>query len=210
MTLRNRVTPLGEIVATPERGLFMGNRGRLHDRDQNIVRPHQVRRWLICVTEFRGRRRALMQPGSYTELFFLDEPTALAAGHRPCAECRHDDYLRFKLLWRECHPADGSGAGADAIDTHLHRARLADRTTKRTYTALPRTLPGGCMVRLDDRPWLVHDGELLGWSPSGYEDRRRMPEEEPVEVLTPRPTVAVLAAGYRPTVGDAAGSPRPR
>src|SRR5262245_37465472 len=99
MPLQNRVTPFGEIVAVPERGTLMGNRGVLHNDAGRIVRSYQVRRWIACRTTFRGRRRQLLQPHSYTELFFLDEATAFAAGHRPCAECRHTDYQRFKTAW---------------------------------------------------------------------------------------------------------------
>ena len=99
MPLQNRVTPFGEIVAVPERGTLMGNRGVLHDDAGRIVRSYQVRRWIACRTAFRGRHRLLMQPHSWTELFFLDEATAFAAGHRPCAECRHADYQRFKEAW---------------------------------------------------------------------------------------------------------------
>src|SRR6478736_8868570 len=111
--LRNRVTPLGELVADPARGLVYGNRGCLHDDRGRIRRRYAGRRWIACRLEFRGRRRAaLMQPGRYTELFFLDEATALAAGHRPCAECRRPDYDRFVARWRRLHPAE---AGADAI-----------------------------------------------------------------------------------------------
>jgi hypothetical protein len=109
--LQNRVTPLGELIATPERGLVFGNRGRLHDEQQRIRRRFSGRRWIACRLEFRGRYHGAMPPGRYTGLFFLDEATALAAGHRPCAECRRDDYLRFVEI---------CGAKADAIDARLH------------------------------------------------------------------------------------------
>src|ERR1700694_3932569 len=115
MPLPNRVTPFGEIVAAPGRGLLTGNRGILHDPDRTIVRDSQVRRWIACRVEFRGRHRDIMTPGSWTELFFLDEATALAAGHRPCAECRHADYRRFQSAWQ---PADATSA--DAMDAILH------------------------------------------------------------------------------------------
>lgn len=193
MPRRNRVTPFGEIVAIPERGTLMGNRGRLHDPDGRIVRPFEVRRWISCRTEFRGRRREVMQPSSYTELFFLDEPTALAAGHRPCAECRNADYRRFRDLWRECGLP---GERADPIDAHLHEERLLDRTTQRMHRARAGSLPDGCMVHFDGRPWLVHEGALLGWSPSGYDTRQPLAARGTVDVLTPRPLVAVLATGY--------------
>ena len=99
MPRRNRVTPLGEIVAVPERGTYFGNRGVLHDEGGRIRRPWQVRRWLICLLEFKGRHRAVMTPNRYTELFFLDEATGLAAGHRPCAECRRARFLAFRDAW---------------------------------------------------------------------------------------------------------------
>jgi hypothetical protein len=119
--LRNRVTPLGELEAVPDRGLLYGNRGNLHAPDGRIVRRYQVRRWIACALEFRGRRRhPLLQPGRFTELFFLDEATAFAAGHRPCAECRNADYQRFVELWLQIHPDQ---KGADAMDVQLHEER---------------------------------------------------------------------------------------
>jgi hypothetical protein len=123
MPLQNRVTPHGEIVAAEGRGLLMGNRGILHDADRRIVRYAQGRRWIACLTSFRGRRRVVMSPGSYTELFFLDEAVALAAGHRPCAECRRDDYERFRAAWRR--GVDGPEPTADVMDHRLHADRLA-------------------------------------------------------------------------------------
>ena len=160
MPLRNRVTPFGDIVALPGRGLLMGNRGVLHDDGGALVRAHQVRRWIACRTAFRGRRRRLLQPRRWTELFFLDEATALAAGHRPCAQCRFADHRRFKELWRTVF---GDGANADAIDRVLHAERL-DRGRKRTTTAPFGTLPGGTFVALGDRAWLVHGDALLAWT----------------------------------------------
>ena len=121
MPLQNRVTPFGAIVAVEERGLLMGNRGILHDDARRIVRPWQVKRWIACRTEFRGRWRPVMQPRTWTELFFLDEATAFAAGHRPCAECRHADYQRFKAAWAVC---SGAAASADQMDAVLHGDRL--------------------------------------------------------------------------------------
>src|SRR5579863_2821842 len=132
MPRQNRVTPLGELIATPERGLVYGNRGCLHDADGRIRRPFQVRRWIACTLEFRGRRRSpLMMPGRYTELFFLDEATALAAGHRPCAECRRADYNRFRDYWAQ---VVGGPTDADSMDLRLHGERL-DGRKKRTYRA---------------------------------------------------------------------------
>ena len=122
MPLQNRVTPFGNLVAAEGRGLLMGNRGRLHDAERRIVRYAQGRRWIACLTSFRGRRRTVMSPGLYTELFFLDEAVALAAGHRPCAECRREDYVRFQAAWARAVSEDTS---ADGMDLRLHADRLA-------------------------------------------------------------------------------------
>jgi hypothetical protein len=190
--LQNRVTPFGELVAVAGRGLLMGNRGVLHDETQRIVRPWQVRRWIACVTEFRGRHRAVMQPRRYTELFFLDEATAFAAGHRPCRECRYADYQRFRSLWETVH---GAPAGADAMDRVLHAERL-DGRRKRTHRARLADLPDGAYVALDGAAWLVWRGDLLAWSDAGYAERRSRPRNAGVDVLTPPSVVAILAAGY--------------
>jgi hypothetical protein len=195
--LQNRVTPFGDIVSADGRGLFMGNRGVLHDDGRRLVRFSQVRRWIICRLEFHGRHRRVMTPGSYTELFFLDEAVALAAGHRPCAECRHDDYVRFRSAWatgrREATPA------ADDMDLALHAERLAAPRTKRTYSEWTRALPDGVYVAVDGAAWLLWKGAAHRWSAAGYVERRRRPRGA-VTVLTPRSTVAAIDAGYRPEV----------
>ena len=159
MPLQNRVTPFGEIVAVPERGTLMGNRGVLHDDAGRIVRSYQVRRWITCRTAFRGRHRQLLQPHTWTELFFLDEATAFAAGHRPCAECRYSDYQHFKAAW-----AVGAGVpnGADEIDMVLHYDRLEGRGApqrKRTYWEQLASLPAGVFIRLDGSAWLLWGGQ---------------------------------------------------
>ncbi|HEY7093044.1 MAG TPA: hypothetical protein VH393_07690 [Ktedonobacterales bacterium] len=198
MPLQNRVTPFGEIVAVPERGTLMGNRGILHDDDGRLVRSWQVRRWIACRTAFRGRHRQLMQPHSWTELFFLDEATAFAAGHRPCAECRYADYQRFKAAW-----AVGIGAanGADAMDAVLHADRLEGRGAhqrKHIYWEQLATLPNGVVIRLDGSAWLLWRERLLEWSAGGYRTQRSLPPASGrVEVLTPRSLVVVLRAGYQ-------------
>jgi hypothetical protein len=201
MPLQNRVTPFGEIVALAGRGLVMGNRGILHDDTRRIVRYSQVRRWLACRTEFRGRHRTIMRPHSYTELFFLDEATAFAAGHRPCAECRHAEYRRFCALWAICH---GEPVSADLIDRQLHRDRLAGGRAKRVYREDLVNLPDGACIAVDDRAWLVWGNTLFAWSALGYTERRERSARREVEVLTPRSTVAVLAAGYRVAIHPSA------
>ncbi len=176
----------------------MGNRGILHNQQREIVRDSQVRRWIACRLEFRGRHRALMQPGHYTELFFLDEAAALAAGHRPCAECRHADYLRFVEHWIW---AMGSATRwtADDIDSQLHGDRRLGPWRKRTYSADLSDLPAGTYVAVDDHAWLVEADALLGWSPDRYVERRVRPGSLAVTVLTPRSLVETLRAGYEPT-----------
>jgi hypothetical protein len=201
MPRQNRVTPFGDIVALPGRGLMMGNRGILHDDDGNIVRSSQVRRWIACLTAFRGRHRTVMQLRSYTELFFLDEATALSAGHRPCAECRHSDYQRFRSLWESSF---GAPATADSMDAELHANRIAGRR-KRTYCDDLANLPDGSFIILEGRPWLVWGSKLFAWSDSGYTDRRPRPSRGEIGVLTPRPTVRILAAGYRTAIHPTAG-----
>ena len=144
MPRRNRVTPFGEIVAVPERGTMMGNRGVLHDAEGRIRRPWQVKRWLICLLEFRGRHRVVMAPGRYTELFFLDEATGLAAGHRPCSECRRGRFLAFRDAW-----AAGNGRAvppemiqAGTIDDRLHAERVGSGSHEADIHGEPRRVAG--------------------------------------------------------------------
>ncbi|HET6866183.1 MAG TPA: hypothetical protein VFH80_09675 [Solirubrobacteraceae bacterium] len=195
MPLRNRVTPLGELVATPERGLVYGNRGCLHDEQGEIRRRYATQRWIACRLSFRGRRRSpLMAPGRFTELFFLDEATALAAGHRPCAECRRSDYTRFCDLWLTLHPGQ---IGADAIDAQLHGERIAAGTRERLLHESPYSkLPDGAFVLEAGRPQLVLARQLLAWSPGGYLDRHRRPSNGRATVITPPSLMAILRSGW--------------
>jgi len=194
---RNRVTPLGELVAHPARGLVYGNRGCLHDAQGRIRRGWAVRRWIACRLEFRGWQRGpLLQPGRFTELFFLDEATALAAGHRPCALCRRADYVRLTELWRELHPGH---VGADAIDLQLHAERIAGGR-RRLHDASLDELPDAAFVLAGGVPRLVLGGELLTWTPAGYTERRPRRSDGRAQVLTPPSLVAVLRAGWEPLV----------
>ena len=208
MPRQNRVAPDGTLIAVPDRGLFWGNRGALHDPAGRLVRYSRGRAWAICVLEFKGRRRQLWAPGRLTELFFLDEATGLAAGHRPCGECRYRDYQAFKRCWAAAFSSGVPGAGE--IDARLHADRLVRHGIRRTYTAPLSGLPDGVVVEVGGAPWLVHDGVLLAWTSGGYRDRVRREDapETPVTVITPRATVAVLAAGYRPVVHPSAGGVR--
>src|SRR5919201_2494942 len=164
--LRNRVTPAGEIISTEARGLLFGNRGVLHDGQGRLVRAWQVRRWIACRLEFKGRRRPLLQPGRFTELFFLDEATALAAGHRPCAECRREDFLRFRQAWSR--GSDPESIRADAIDRSLHEERIPSGGARRLHAARLGDLPVGSMVAEDETAWLVVSGGVVPWSPHRY------------------------------------------
>jgi hypothetical protein len=199
MALQNRVTPLGELVADPARGLVYGNRGCLHDETGRIRRRYNGKRWIACRLEFRGwRRRALLQPGRFTELFFLDEATAFAAGHRPCALCRHEDYVRFGAAWRELHAGD---AGADAIDARLHTERVDPLTrSQRRHGARLDDLPDGAFVLHEDEPWLVLGATLLRWTAAGYAERRPRRARERTVLITPPSLVAVLRAGWQGVV----------
>jgi hypothetical protein len=203
MPRQNRVTPLGDIVATPERGTLMGNRGVLHDADGRIRRPWQLRRWIVCVLSFKGRKRQVMSPGRYTELFFLDEATALAAGHRPCAECRWERYIAFRRAWATHLGLDGSPPTAVEIDDRLHAERVAPDRSQRTYLARLDQLPDGVFVRHSDPvegTYLVWGDRLLAWSVGGYTLRIDRPAGVEVSVLTPASTVRAIRAGYLPEV----------
>src|SRR6478672_4741371 len=167
MPLQNRVTPFSELVAHPARGLLYGNRGCMHDDRGRIRRRYGTRRWIACRLEFRGWERGpKLQRGRFTELFFLDEVTAFAAGHRPCALCRRADYDRFVRLWSERHSGE---AGADAIDLRLHGERVDPASrAHRLHEASYDTLPDGAFVLHEDEPWLVLGGRRLRWTPAGY------------------------------------------
>lgn len=203
--LQNRVTPFGEVVAIPERGSFTGNRGIIHDPATRtlLARRWASKAWIVCVCEFRGVRRDVMARRSWTELFFLDEATALAAGHRPCFYCRRRDAEAFRAAW-----ATGNGVApprAAAIDATLHRERL-DGRAKRLHPLGDgvRGLPDGTLVAAGTAAYLVSGGRQLRWSPAGY---RAEPLPARLDgMLTPPSTVAALAAGYRPRLHASAGS----
>ncbi len=211
MPLQNRVTPWGEIVALPQRGLFMGNRDCLHDGQRHVVKKWARVPWVTCLVEFQGRHRGVMTPGQYTELFFLDEATALAAGHRPCATCRRADYDRFKALWVAANPdlAGTTNGTMEAIDRLLHAERVDAGGCKRTWTARLGELPDGVMVVRDgaDEVLLRHAGGAYPWTPAGYGPRQVLPQDTMVRVLTPRSVAKVLARGYRPVLHPSVDAP---
>lgn len=203
MSHQNRVTPDSQLIATPARGTLMGNRGCLHNAQGEIRRDFVGKRWIACLLEFRGRHRAVMTPGRYTELFFLDEVTALAAGHRPCAECRREAYNAFRRAWVSAGlPSRGSLPSADEMDAHLHRERLDAAGAKAIHPAFLVDLPSGVFVVLDgnDQPLLLYNDLLWPWTPGGYGAPCTPGPDTPVWLLTPPSIGAVLAAGYVPMV----------
>ena len=198
----NRIAPDGTFHAVADRGGMFGNRGQLLDRRGELARPFQVTRWIVCVLDFKGRSRVQWQPGAYTELYFLDEATALAAGHRPCAECRRPAFDAFAAAWQRAFDLERRPR-APEMDAVLHAVRWAGAAPHRTWPADVAELPDGAVVALDDAWWLVDGPRLREWTFGGYRAaRERATVAAPVTVLTPRSTVEVLRAGYRPGVGD--------
>jgi len=221
MPLPNRVDPFGELFASPARGTLFGNRGgRFHRDDQTLgTQRHVTRAWICCRLEFKGRRRDVWGSG-YTELFFLDEVTAFAAGHRPCFECRRHDAQAFADFWARAKKLRARPRAAE-MDAILHAERLSRageshaalniRMTeavsaayikhgraKRRHRMRIDDLPDGAFIALDASAWAVRGGSLLHWTPSGYDTRKRRPKRIMADVLTPPAILAVLAAGYRP------------
>jgi hypothetical protein len=206
MPRQNRVDPFGTLIAVPARGTLTGNRGCLHDANGRVVRRWTTRAWIACRLAFKDRRRAVMTPNRWTELFFLDEATAFSAGHRPCGECRRDDYVRFKTAWVHGNPQFDLTAKTpiEKIDLILQRERVSDppASAKVLFTADIDTLPDGVFVVGPDgeTPWMVWGDHLLRWTPEGYQEAIDRPELSSVNVLTPRSMVAAFDAGYRPEV----------
>lgn len=198
--LQNRVDPLGNVIITKARGAWMGNRGLLHDEHQRVLRPFRLKAWLICLLEFKGRRRPVMAPRQYTELFFLDEATALSAGHRPCAECRRQDFERFKSFWIGGNPEYQftQKTSIREIDDVLHGERIDRSGTKVTHEAPLRDLPDGVIIIYNGKPHLIARGLLFPWTPFGYGTGMALPEAKTVPVLTPVSTVNAIRAGYAP------------
>jgi hypothetical protein len=198
--LQNRVDPEGNIIITPARGAWMGNRGQLHDHYQHLQRNFKLKAWLICLLQFKGRKRPVMAPNRYTELFFLDEATAFAAGHRPCFECRREAYNHFKSCWLAGNPAyrfDDS-TSIRSIDDILHSQRIDNAEKKITYQEHIKNLPDGTFIRLLGKPHLIANNLLHQWSPSGYGEAIALPKTGKVTVLTPKSSVNAFRAGYQP------------
>jgi hypothetical protein len=202
MTYRNRVTPMGEIVPIPLRCAWTGNRGNLHE-GTDIVRSHASDLWITCALEFRGWHSELWRPRRFTWLFFLDEAVALAAGHRPCAECRRADYNSYRDAWADA--LGGPPPSARDMNRTLHGERIERGTHRRRLHAMSwADLPDGTFVRVDEVPAVVVGADVVTWTETGYGGRRTRPRTGTAEVITPPSSVAVLRAGYPVQLDDAA------
>lgn len=199
---RNRVTPMGDIVAAELRGAWLGNRGILHE-GQQIVRFHRSQLWIVCALQFRDQRLNQWQPGHFTVLYFHDEAVALAAGHRPCALCRRESYNAYRAAWADGN--EGPVPSAAAIDRQLHGERLVRGTHRRRLHEMPwPELPQGAFVLLDEAPALVLDDAVVPWTATGYAPARRRPRRGSATAITPPSTIGALRAGYRPNIDPGA------
>jgi hypothetical protein len=205
MPLQNRVNPFSVLTATPERGAWTGNRGVIHNEHKEIVRNHAVKYWITCVLDYKGNRRVVMSPNRWTELFFLDEATAFAAGHRPCGFCRHADFKRFKSLWLAANGARyglNENTKMDIIDTFIHAERVDEKGHQKSHKAALTTLPDGTFVTLNDttKASLWYHQNLYEWSFSGYTKVVSFGIPQEVTVLTPFSYVGVFKLGYVPQI----------
>jgi hypothetical protein len=201
--LQNRVNPFGQLIKTPERGAWLGNRGVIHNKQKAIVRDYKIKAWITCVLEFRGRHREIMQPDRWTELFFLDEATAFSAGHRPCFQCRYKDHQRFKEFWIKGNPQYGFDMKKPVyqIDDILKAERIAADKSKVTYEENIKALPNGTFAIYDNQPHLFKDNHLYLWNPAGYGKGIALPDVNKLRVLTPRSFVNMFNAGYVTQMG---------
>jgi hypothetical protein len=205
MPLQNRVDPWGQLNAVSTKLALLGNRGILHNDKKQIIAQWRSKAWITCQIKFNGREsesRAFM-PDSYSQLFFVDEATAFAAGHRPCAECRRERFNEFKAAWIEANREliQGENPTIADIDKVIHAERVTEDKRKRTFTAQLGSLPAGTMIEVDGTPLLVWRGKLLPWSFEGYgKSQTSLPPSTSVQVLTPASVVRVFASGFTPQV----------
>jgi hypothetical protein len=205
MPLQNRVDPYGRLQAVAARGALMGNRGILHDEEKQIVAAWRSPRWITCSLRFKDRRREVFAPRRYSELFFLDEATSLAAGHRPCAECRRARFQEFCGAWTAGNGGRAtSQPKADAIDRALHSERVGQGGGKNTYPAKLASLPPGTLVEHEGRPHVYWSGALRSWTFEGYGAPADISSATEVRVLTPKSIVRVIQAGFAPQVHETA------
>jgi hypothetical protein len=205
MSLQNRVNPFSKIIANSERGTYIGNRGIIHNNQKEIIKNHAVKYWITCLLEYKGMHREVMTPNRWTELFFLDEATAFAAGHRPCGFCRHSHFKIFKTLWLQANGAQHSllkNATIDAIDVVIHAERLDKNNAQKTFTATLHTLPDGVFIKLPENKnaYLWYNQKLYVWSFNGYKKMNKNNKYKMVDVLTPMSYVEVFRLGYKPQI----------
>ncbi len=209
LTLQNRVTPRGKLEAVSARGAWLGNRGILHNSRQEVVAPWRHKAWVTCKLEFKGRKRAVFSPGTYSELFFLDEATAFAAGHRPCGECRREKFKAFKAAWctanRDLLQSPNPAIGV--LDNHLHAERAVRGGGQVTHDDRIRNLPDGVFVEFEGEAALLWRGHLHTWSHHGYVGRHAINASTTVvQVLTPKSVVAALREGLDVQVDESVRS----
>lgn len=200
--LQNRVDPFGNLIKTKARGSYMGNRGILHNDQQQVLCPFKLKAWITCRLEFKGRKRQVMSPNRYTELFFLDEATSFAAGHRPCFECRRSDYHQFKSLWLRGNPEYefNEKTPIKKIDDILHKERIDRYRSKVTYEEKIERIVNGSFVSIDNNPYLLFEKKMYLWTPFGYDKGIVLPNTNKLTVLTPKSLVNTFRAGYLPQI----------
>jgi len=200
--LQNRVDPFGNILKTSARGLWMGNRGILHNDRKELLRPFKLKAWITCKLQFNGRKREVMTPNRYTELFFMDEATSFAAGHRPCFECRREDYKKFKTLWLKGNPAYNfdEKTSIQKIDDILHSERINTNKSKVLFDEQLKNIPDGTFVLFNNQPYLISGGLMHLWSPFGYAEGTALPDVDTLPVLTPKSILNTFRAGYLPQI----------
>lgn len=198
--LQNRVDPFGDIIKTSARGSQMGNRGLLHNDKKEIVRPFKLKAWITCKLQFRDRKRVVMSPNLYTELFFLDEATSFSAGHRPCFECRRKDYNLFKISWLKGNPEYNFNVNTSIkdIDEIIHQERMAKDYSKVIDKENLASLPNGTFIIFENETYLLKDKLMHLWTPFGYEKGIEPPKIESLKILTPKSIVNAFRAGYIP------------
>ena len=203
--LQNRVDPLGRIIKANARGSWMGNRGVIHNQYKEITHAFRHRAWITCALEFKGRKRVVMSPDRWTELFFLDEATAFAAGHRPCFECRREDAKKFKSCWIKGNPMHNfsMSTSINQIDEIIHRERIDNEKKKVMHQRPSSTIPDGTFILMNEDIFLFSKGRLHRWTPFGYENNIAVPEDFMLTVLTPDSIVNSFCAGYVPQIMEA-------
>ena len=206
MPLQNRVNPFGEIIATPHRGAWTGNRGIIHNEDQKITKKFALKAWITCQLNYKNAKREVMTGRKWTELFFLDEATAFAAGHRPCAFCRNTDYKKFKALWLKANAGfyDLVDEKIQSIDAIIHKERLT-KNGKNYYFEHLNKLPDGVIIAFPDdftKYFLLKNGQLFEWQAQGYQELILPKENVEVAVLTPKSFVRIFETGFQPQIHE--------